>query len=61
MAAAFDEVIGPAAERFQPDIILVRAALLNNDGSARMEAYVARMRSQYAALSLKHGCLPAQF
>ena len=28
MAAAFDEVIGPAAERFQPDIILVRAALL---------------------------------
>ena len=28
MAAAFDEVIGPAADRFQPDIILVRAALL---------------------------------
>lgn len=28
MAAAFDEVIGPAAERFQPDIILVGAPLL---------------------------------
>ena len=27
MAAAFDEVIGPAADRFQPDIILVRVAL----------------------------------
>ena len=24
MAAAFEEVVGPAAERFQPDIILVR-------------------------------------
>ena len=29
MVAAFDEVIGPAAERFQPNIILVRAVPKN--------------------------------
>lgn len=42
MAAAFDEVIGPAAERFQPDIILVRAAFLILV-SAQMKAPVAKI------------------